>query len=667
MRNNASLRKFVLILWVLFLASVPSADAVRLDSSGTNDEYIGVANYAYSYSSVPYTLSAYCYLDGADDSSWEAPSSCDSSGDYCWATSCTYPDCEPPNPTNADAYLSMNSMRKALLRYYARDHKDDGQGYCDFYIGSTNFQTSFEYRDTGVDFTLSLIVTDATDDDTWRPNGTTSLCPTADYPSEINAYPQTYVPDTAAAASKNTICNEDFVISLSADPDVSNGAMLSVVNNPYGLQQAVQEAPVTSTSEASTTRQGTTRSPTEGRRRLASRKTSDGHWLIVSDSEGEEIDGLLMTSSSPESVDDTIEMASCSLKSDDGNPDPVLRQYNYSCVFKSLDGTSTRTQQLMLPGVALRARPLQGPAPVGPASPTRSGVVGLVNRAVRDFAKDARVGTPGNDGRLVWHGSSEGARVMMVRHAVDKEIEIVTHSPDAVSPSFMSCSQTAQDERNLDYACRANLRCTGTPCPPESWSPGSLVQFPRALFKSRPCPSGQGVTPSKTRLRLSRLGGWPDNGRLRYLSRVEFPRGTSVRPDRNGFRLLVEDGDGDTVVDLDIPGNGQADRHHAKKRNRWRVRKGGTSFRFHSLTPIGGMVPSIEIERSSRHRNEWEVNVLGRKGIFDQDDISLPLRASITLNPTDPNANVCSRTEFPAPGEVGDCRVRKMGSAITCR
>ena len=53
----------LLALVITVLISAPVARAVTLDSSGTNNEYVGVANYAFSYTSVPYTLEGSCYID----------------------------------------------------------------------------------------------------------------------------------------------------------------------------------------------------------------------------------------------------------------------------------------------------------------------------------------------------------------------------------------------------------------------------------------------------------------------------------------------------------------------------------------------------------------------------------------------------------------------------
>ena len=50
------------LLAILSFAMALPAQAVLLESGGKNNSYIGVANYAFSYSSNPLVLSGYCTI-----------------------------------------------------------------------------------------------------------------------------------------------------------------------------------------------------------------------------------------------------------------------------------------------------------------------------------------------------------------------------------------------------------------------------------------------------------------------------------------------------------------------------------------------------------------------------------------------------------------------------
>ena len=373
------MRRFFLNIlgFVLALSLTTPAYAVLLDSSGSNNEYIGVANFAFSYAASPLELTGSCYLYGADDSTWEAPSTCTSNGEGCWATTCD--DCY-----GASAYVQVGSMRKALLHYYARDHKDDGQGECFFTAGSSSFIVSFDYEDTGVDFSLSLIP----DDDGWTwGNGDT--CP---YQPGATSGPlmQLFSANTDVSNAYNLICTEDLIVSLSADPEVSNGAMLVVTNNPYGLLSGVQEVPGTS----SATRRPGARAgqSTSSGRRLADRATEEGRWLVVGDGSANSFQGILM---SEDKSDPTVEFVSCEAGSTPADSKAGSGDQAYSCTFVSQDGTSTRTQSLSLPDHQLRPRPLAGPVPGprnGPAAPGTA--LGILKR-VESIAPLGHVASPG--------------------------------------------------------------------------------------------------------------------------------------------------------------------------------------------------------------------------------------------------------------------------------
>jgi hypothetical protein len=47
--------------------------------------------------------------------------------------------------------------------------------------------------------------------------------------------------------------------------------------------------------------------------------------------------------------------------------------------------------------------------------------------------------------------------------------------------------------------------------------------------------------------------------------------------------------------------------------------------------------------------------------------VSLPLAATVSLDPTDPDSNLCAATEFPGPKPQPYCRRSGNGVAVTCR
>ena len=655
-----SLHPMRTLLAIFSFAMALPAQAVLLESYEENNQYIGVANYAFSYSSTPLVVSGYCVIGTEEnDSSWETiPLSCNTSTDAtCWADTCTDDGCS--SILNAEATISVGSMRKGLLRYYADNHNDTSQGYCNFSIGTSLFSINFDYEDTGEDFSLSLyaeayvddVLTIVTNSDGWTTSG---ACPNA----------PNFTADTTVGSQYNLICNEQFVVSLAADPTISHGAMISVVNAqgslPSGSQEFSADASVSSqqafngsSSQEQDSRKGVNRtagplnasnqsiaaiaSATEGLRRLSNQTADDRRWLVTSDAEGKEMRGALLSGPSPYTTD----LVACQLSGDDGNLDPVQRSYSYDCNVASLDGTSNRKEVMTVPGSVLRPGQLQ--APLTRVRATNRGVPSQVNVAISDFAKSARLASPDGSKNLVWHGRGTTGRVVMVKRELEDIVEVVTHSPDALTPMFMSCSG-ANEGRALNpvYACTANLRCTGSPCPSASWSTVSNLTLPLALFKNRPCQPGNGVVAEAPFLEVSNPTT-PGPSYLTFRSTLVFPSGSVVRPDQTGFRLLVQDANGHTVVDADVPATPGGGRGPM---NTWKIDGGGERFTFQSSSFRGALRPKVTIERGDG-RDEWLVSVSGGT-LSDLNDLGLnfPLTASLTLQPADQNSGLCTATEF---------------------
>ena len=678
-----SLHPMRVLLAILSFALALPAQAVRLESWAANNQYIGVANYAFSYTSTPLVLSGYCAIPEETEentSSWVTiPSSCDTSTNgTCWADTCTGTECRfaEGRGLNFDAIISVGSMRKGLLQYYADNHNDPGQGYCNFSIGTWLFSINFNYEGTGEDFSLALyaeayvdgVLTIVSNSNGWTTSGDCPWVPpvygqTSDFTAISGS-------DSANINNAyNLICNKDFVVSLAADPSISHGAMISVANTQGSLSSGSQEvfsnAAVASQQAfngSSSAEQGLgkgvsrTASPlnasnqsiaasasaTEGLRRLSNQTADDRRWLVTSDAEGKEMRGALLSGPSPYTTD----LVACQLSGDDGNLDPVQRSYSYDCDLASLDGTSNRKEVITVPGSVLRPGLLQAPLAEGRATKVRAtnrAVPSRLNAVIRDFAKGARLASPDGSKNLVWHGIGTTSRVVMVKRELEDIVEVVTHSPDALTPMFMSCSG-ANEGRALNpvYACTANLRCTGSPCPSASWSTVSNLTLPLALFKNRPCQPSNGVVAEAPFLQVSNPTT-PGPSYLTFRSTLVFPSGSVVRPDQTGFRLLVQDANGHTVVDADVPATPGGGRGPM---NTWKIDGGGERFTFQSSSFRGALRPKVTIERGDG-RDEWLVSVSGGT-LSDLNDLGLnfPLTASLTLQPADQNSGLCTATEF---------------------
>lgn len=656
-------------MWLLAVAAFTfalPAQAVRLDSAGINKQFVGVANYAFSYTSVPLVLTASCYVK-SESQSWSPtpqtcsttdPSKSDSPIESCLVDSCYL--CSNPDGIDTAAYMSVGSMRKGLLTYYEGNHKEDNQGYCDFSIGTSSFSISFDFKGTGSDFSLSLIPGTSGAGD-WITSGD---CPTDwSLPAPPPAFAFSRQANIDPGGQKNLICNEDFFVSLAADPDVSNGAGISVTNNVNALADGVQEFSATTTATQS---QASGQQSSQGElrqlsslaadtapqtlssaielRRFSSRLDADGRrWMATSDGGGEQMYGVLISGTNSE----VTELAACQLMDDDGNTQPLDRDYMYDCDLSSLDGRSTRSEVITTNGSLFRAPPSLGPKPVVAA--TNAEVVFNLKSAITEFAANAQVASLSVLDTRVWHAQSGENRVVMIRDGSTGDVEVVTHSPQASSPLFMSCSMSSGgDDLNPEYLCQANLKCSGgSPCESGSWSAISKLTLPEALFKDRPCQSDTGVPALNSLLEVRGSGS---DKSLAFQSTVRLPADVVPQPDKTGVRMLVEDARGHTVVDVDIPGGNQSG---GSKSNSWQVAREGKKFTFLASTSTGATGPEITIEQQEADANKWSVAISGITRSLKTKQLAGPLRASFTLNGSDSTSGLCATTY----GNIGQPRV----------
>ena len=206
------------------------------------------------------------------------------------------------------------------------------------------------------------------------------------------------------------------------------------------------------------------------------------------------------------------------------------------------------------------------------------------------------------------------------------------------------------------------------------------MEFPKALFKDRPCRPDEGGEVKKARLKLSRLGKSKSTPKLRFRSTVDFEEGAEISPQSNGFRFLVEDARGQTVVDVDVPAVDK-DVIPGKKgwTQGWKVRKGGRDLRYQTGDSIGGAVPRVSIRKRGKNANRWEIDVKGHQGLFGEDELALPLTASLSLDTKNPNTQVCAIAPFlekvqERPAEASNanpakpaCKRKHQGRSIDCR
>lgn len=656
------------------LIALPAAAAL-LSSAGVNDMHVGVVNYAHSYDGDTVVLNLNCTSGFARGAKVKAATYCDSGSGSCAATASTV--VHIPGDGSSDASLSIPPHQKGDLYYYAKNHSASDQGTCAVSIDSetagnlATFTLDFNYYTNdipGSPFTVSL--TDLSPG--WVPTdqaGRGAPCPGTGV-GQSGPTAQPIFTNNRPTFPRNVICNEDFIVSLVSGGltyPVNDGAVLTLSNNPGGIQQAWQEALVNQpASAAKGLEANSSGTPPKSfdRVRMANRIHKGRRWMVIADPNQGTLAGIV----TDEYGEDPPEIISCEALGRDGHPDRREEMTDYACDFRRVgeDDSEPSERTVTLPGSVTHA-PLMVVDGGGSSAARRAPTTGVLalRKATRVLAKLGTVHEADGGDLKIWYAGKAGGHLTLVQSEAAESVGILTHHPASLSPSFVSCQRRSRDVRESRYACRVAASCKRSPCSEESWSAPIEVEFPNALFKSRPCAPGTGGEAVREKLRLVKLGDKDGSARLRFNAQIEFDVQLSPRPDEDGFRFLVEDADGDTVVDLDLPGNGAQQK---RRGDGWKVSKRGRRFEYRSGKLIGGMmVPRVRIEQDKKNAELWNVEVRGNKGIFDGDDPALPLSVSASLAPSNPPGEACFTTGDSEDDDENRCWQSEGGGSITCK
>ena len=176
-----------------------------------------------------------------------------------------------------------------------------------------------------------------------------------------------------------------------------------------------------------------------------------------------------------------------------------------------------------------------------------------------------------------------------------------------------------------------------------------------------PCTGG--IMAYKPLLKATNFATASADDKLKYKAKLIFDEAVSISPQNQGFRLLVEDADSDVLIDLDIPSG----LYDPIARSGWIPTPNGKKFQYITKTPVDGMLPKVILKWNPKKANEVLVIVKGKSGNFADPNITLPLKATVSLDPTDAMTSLCAEAEFPGPKPLPYCRMSGNGVSVTCK
>ena len=176
-----------------------------------------------------------------------------------------------------------------------------------------------------------------------------------------------------------------------------------------------------------------------------------------------------------------------------------------------------------------------------------------------------------------------------------------------------------------------------------------------------PCTGG--ILAFKPLLKATNFATAAGDDKLKYKAKLIFDDAVSISPQTQGFRLIVQDANADVLIDLDIP----AGLYDPIDRSGWIPTPNGKKFQYVTKTPVDGMLPKVILKWNPKKPDEVRVIVNGKFGDFADPSVTLPLKATVSLDPTDAMTSLCAEAEFPGPKPLPYCRMSGNGVAVTCK
>jgi hypothetical protein len=178
------------------------------------------------------------------------------------------------------------------------------------------------------------------------------------------------------------------------------------------------------------------------------------------------------------------------------------------------------------------------------------------------------------------------------------------------------------------------------------------------------CGCKAGIAAYKPLLKATNFATPEADDKLNYRARLIFTEAVALKPETQGFRLVVEDANAKVLADIRIP----AGLYDPLTRSGWIPAPSGKKFQYITKTPVDGIVPKVILKwNPNKSPSEVVVIVKGKKGDFAVQPVALPLKASLSLDPTNALTTLCAEAEFPGTKPLPHCRMVGNGASVICK
>jgi uncharacterized delta-60 repeat protein len=176
-----------------------------------------------------------------------------------------------------------------------------------------------------------------------------------------------------------------------------------------------------------------------------------------------------------------------------------------------------------------------------------------------------------------------------------------------------------------------------------------------------PCTGG--TAPTSPKLTMSKFTSGPGDDKFNLTGSFNFLVPPTLSPETKGLRLILEDGNAQTLFDVQVP----AGSYNPLAGTGWIPNGSGTSHTFRSRTLVGGLISKARVSTTAAKPNVVKFLVAGSRGSFATQPLALPLAATVVIDAPFAETGECGKATFPGPKPAPSCGFNASGSTLTCK
>ncbi|MEW6271651.1 MAG: fibronectin type III domain-containing protein [Thermodesulfobacteriota bacterium] len=197
-----------------------------------------------------------------------------------------------------------------------------------------------------------------------------------------------------------------------------------------------------------------------------------------------------------------------------------------------------------------------------------------------------------------------------------------------------------------DGVCDASDRCPDVEDPTQADADGDGLGD-----ACDPCSNFLPVVIAKPSLVVSKLATLPGDDKLRFTGSLTIPGTPAIDPASDGFRLILTGLLDAPVLDVTVPGG----IYDPLTRAGWTVNSRATTYTYRNAgiaVPLVGGINRVTLKKSPRTPGLVTFSISAKNGSYPVGASSLPLFATLVLDPPFAAGNQCGEVDFAAPGRI---------------